>query len=84
MLLLNVTRFTIDHQKWPKLGKNSIISLGQSSPQELKVGPHSRPYLLGIQNSFPALGEPGYIMAMWWSYCVHICGSSHMGGLEGL
>ena len=59
-LLLKVTKVTTRHQKWPKMGQNSIISSffarrakkasakGGSPPQELEVGPHSRPYLLVV------------------------------------
>ena len=58
MLLLKVTKVTIGHQKLPKVGQNSIITCffarrakkasaeGRSPPQELEVGPRSRPYLL--------------------------------------
>ena len=49
-LLLKVTKVTTGHHKLPKMGQNSIIKKvsaeGQSPPQELEVGPHSRPYLL--------------------------------------
>ena len=57
-LLLKVTKVTTGHQQLPKIGQNSIISSflarraklgsaeGRSSPQELKVGPRSGPYLL--------------------------------------
>ena len=57
-LLVNVTRVTTRHQKSPKMGKNSIkrsffarrakkvLAEGRSPPQDLEVGPRSRPYLL--------------------------------------
>ena len=52
-----VTMVTTGHQIWPKMGQNSIISSffpmgkkasaeGQSSSQELEVGPRSGPYFL--------------------------------------
>ena len=53
-----VTKVTTGHQKWPKMGQNSIRSSffarrakkasaeGRSPPQELEVGPRSGPYLL--------------------------------------
>ena len=49
-LLLKVTKVTTGHQKWRKMGPNSIISSaeGQSPLQELEVGPRSGPYLLVI------------------------------------
>ena len=36
-LLLNVTEFTNEHQKLPKISTNSVKSIGQSPPQELEV-----------------------------------------------
>ena len=48
---------TIEHQKWPKIGKNSIrsdlfFSKGQKKPppkaQEQKLGPRSGQYFLVI------------------------------------
>ena len=63
-ILFNVTKVTTKsyqgnttgHQKWPKMGQNSIISQsakkasaeGQRPLQELEVGPRSGPYLLVI------------------------------------
>ena len=52
-----VTKVTSTHQKWPKMGQNSIISSffckkknasakGRSPPQELEVGVRSWPNLL--------------------------------------
>ena len=53
-----VSIYTTGHQNLPKIGQNSIISSyfarrakkafaeGRSPPQELEVGPRSRPYLL--------------------------------------
>ena len=52
-----VTKVTSRHQKWPKMGQNSIISpyfakkknasaKGRSPPQELEVGVRSWPNLL--------------------------------------
>ena len=52
ILLLTATNVSTEHQKWPKIGQNSLISpfrpkgkkasaKGQSSPQELEVGKHS-------------------------------------------
>ena len=61
-LLLKVTEVTTEHQKWPKIGQNSIIRFflperqkqpsaeGRSPPQELEVGPRSEPYLLVLTN----------------------------------
>ena len=57
-LLLNVTKVTTGHPKFPKMGQNRIISSffaqrakkvlteGRSPPQELELGPHIGPYLL--------------------------------------
>ena len=58
-LLLKVTKVTIGHQTWPKMDQSSITSYfiaqrankkasakGWSPPQELKVSPRSRMYLL--------------------------------------
>ena len=57
MLLLKDTKVTTERQKLPKMGQNRIISSlfarrakkasaeGQSSSQELKVGPRSELYL---------------------------------------
>ena len=53
------------HEKWPKMGQNSIIGSvfaqrakntlieGQRPPKELEVGPRSRPYLL-VKNLNPS------------------------------
>ena len=58
ILLLKVTKVTTGHQKLPKIGQNSIITLflpegpkkasaeGRSPPQELEEGQRSGPYLL--------------------------------------
>ena len=57
-LLLNVTKVTTEHRKWPKISTNSVKSFflaqrakkasaeSQSSPQELEEGPPSGPHLL--------------------------------------
>ena len=59
-LLLKVTKVTTGHQRWPKIGQNSIIRYflpkgqkkpsaeGRSPSQELEVGPRSGSYLLVI------------------------------------
>ena len=57
MLILKVTKVTTGHQKFPKMGQNSILSFffpkGQKKPkpkaealQEIEVDPYSKPYLL--------------------------------------
>ena len=39
-LLIKVTKVTTGHQKWPKIGHNSIMHFfGQNPPQELEIGP---------------------------------------------
>ena len=54
---------TTEHQKWPNISTNNVKGSffaqrakkasdeGQSPPQELEVGPHSGPYLLGTVNT---------------------------------
>ena len=45
-LILKVNQVTTGHKKWPKMGQNSILSLGWSPLQQLEVGPRNGPYLL--------------------------------------
>ena len=45
-LLLKVTEITTEHQKWPKISKNSKKTVRQNPPQELEVSPRSGLYFL--------------------------------------
>ena len=63
-LLIKVSKVTNEYQKGPKMVKNhhngpfffpkgkNTSALGQSSLQELEVGPHSEPYLLVLIQYF--------------------------------
>ena len=89
-LLLKVTKITTGHQKFTKIGQNSIISFyfpkGRSPPQELEVGPRRGPYLLVfyiIEGKYcPAITIPATATATAVSRSEYLPWILKQGGLE--
>ena len=73
---------TTEHQKWPNMGQNCIISplfarranQVRSPPQELEAGPHSGPYLLVyfIMHPGSERAKPGRVLVFYVNFAVHI------------